>query len=151
MYGTHYQCMVMALAFLGVISNLSFHENESLLEVYLQRSISLCYTVHLCLLLFLKGPRYLYERQRWERLAIHILAGPLGCVSDHQMGSFFNLLKLATTPIVRGVFSGTIRIFGILLPGLSLLLAIVLLMSAIASSQYYMFYGFKGEHYFSSL
>lgn len=65
-------------------------------------------------------------------------------------GCFCIIIKLATTPLVRRVISGTLNLFKTIIPGILLLLGLVLLMSSIMFTRYNEYIGFKGELYYAT-
>ncbi|CAD8198274.1 unnamed protein product [Paramecium pentaurelia] len=152
MLGQFYQQIVMVFSIVSVIFNIynNFMIVDNMGKLF-DALDDILYSIHFIFLLFLDKPRIQYERSKWERMLLHFIAGPLALFLSHDLACLCNLCKLATTPIVRGIFSGTISIFPILFPIITVLLAIILLMAVYTSRFYSSFIGFKGETYYTTL
>jgi hypothetical protein len=69
---------------------------------------------------------------------------------DQTLGSLFNLTKLATTPIIKGIFKGTCYMTPILVAPSVCIFNLAMMMSAIFAINYPMYIGVKGELYWTS-
>lgn len=145
MLGKNYERVVFLCSFSTVCFNL-YHNFQGLdweIEYYLNLFDNTLYTLHFIGLLVLKvinqikkDSRYKYERNRPERMLLHFIAGPLSFMFDHNLSCVCNLLKLATTPMIKGVFSGTIAILPIIFPNILLLVSTILVISTFSTKYY---------------
>jgi hypothetical protein len=74
-------------------------------------------------------------------IIIHILSGPVALVFDlHSLffhgcidiGAFFKLFKIMTTPIIRGIILGALYIFPILITPFLAIITIIIILSIYA-------------------
>ncbi|CAD8154667.1 unnamed protein product [Paramecium octaurelia] len=153
--GNYYQYIVFIISFGGIFISIleHFDHGDSTIELAIELIDDGIYTIHFIILMFKKGPIYDLERKNKTMMFLHFVAGPLSLICSFiflEIGCLLNLLKIATTPSVKGIFVGTIAMVPLLMPQFAELFGIIMFIASILTSNYYAYTGLKQQEYFSS-
>ncbi|CAD8063634.1 unnamed protein product [Paramecium primaurelia] len=153
--GNYYQYIVYIISFGGIFISIleHFDHGDSISELIIELIDDGLYTIHFIILIMKKGPIYDLERKNKTMMLLHFIAGPLSLIYSLiflEVGCLLNLLKIATTPSVKGIFVGTIDMLPFLMPQFTQLFGIIMFIASILTSNYFAYIGLKQQLYFSS-
>ncbi|CAD8175166.1 unnamed protein product [Paramecium octaurelia] len=153
--GNYYQYIVFIISFGGIFISIleNFDHGDSTSELVIELIDDGLYTIHFIILILKKGPIYDLERKNKIMMLLHFIAGPLSLIYSLiflEIGCLLNLLKIATTPSVKGIFVGTIDMLPFLMPQFTQLFGIIMFIASILTSNYSSYTGLKQQKYFSS-
>lgn len=120
--GYKYQMIVFIMCFGSVTLTVwnDFETSGSTLVRLLGMADDIIYTIHLIVIVFLSFSKTIYrlERKSYGLMLLHILAGPVSLITSYyvDIGCALNMLKIPTTPSVKGIFKGTVNLLPMLLP-----------------------------------
>ncbi|CAD8055986.1 unnamed protein product [Paramecium primaurelia] len=153
--GNYYEYIVFIISFGAIFISIleHFDHGDSTIELIIELIDDGLYTIHFIILILKKGPIYDLERKNKTVMFLHFIAGPLSLICSFiflEIGCLLNLLKIATTPSVKGIFVGTVAMVPLLMPQFAELFGIIMFIASILTSNYYAYTGLKQQEYFSS-
>ncbi|CAD8091526.1 unnamed protein product [Paramecium sonneborni] len=153
--GNYYEFIVFIISFGGIFISIleHFDHGDSTSELVIELIDDGLYTIHFIILIIKKGPIYDLERENKIVMLLHFIAGPLSLIFSLfflEIGCLLNLLKIATTPSIKGIFVGTIDMLPLLMPQFTELFGILMFIASILTSNYFAYTGLKQQEYFSS-